>query len=139
MEMKKEKSANHKLVRASLAMLGMAAMTAMAVADDALVRLNLKDGGMRTERVALESVSPTQLRFTYPKEKIAADVVSVEVLPDFMTAQKGDEGYWIDARGAYGRFDRDNGSYSNDRSGWMPIFALKRGDTLWYGQVMGWR
>ena len=139
MEMKKENSANHKLVRASLAMLGMAAMTAMAVADDALVRLNLKDGGMRTERVALESVSPTQLRFTYPKEKIAADVVSVEVLPDFMTAQKGDEGYWIDARGAYGRFDRDNGSYSNDRSGWMPIFALKRGDTLWYGQVMGWR
>ena len=115
-------------------------MTAMSVfADDALVRLNLADGGIRTERVALEAVSPTQVRFTYPKAKISDDVVSIDVVPDFMTARKGDDGYWIDARGAYGRFEKDRGEYANDRAGWMPIFGMKRGDTLWYGQVMKWR
>ena len=117
----------------------MAIAVMSADAEDALVRVNLADGVIRTERVALESVSPTQVRFTYPKEKIAEDVVSIDVIPDFMTANKGDEGYWIDARGAYGRFEMDNGEYANDRAGWMPIFGLKRGDTLWYGQVMGWR
>jgi len=115
-------------------------MSAMcAAAEDAVVRLNLADGGVRTERVALVSVSSSHMRFSYPKERIADDVVSIDVLPDFMTAKKGDEGYWIDARGAYGRFDRDDGEYANDRAGWMPIFGLKRGNTLWYGQVMGWR
>ena len=110
-----------------------------AFGEEALVRFNLADGGTRTERVALETVSPTQVRFTYPKERIADDVVSIDVVPDFMTAWKGDEGYWIDARGAYGRFDKDSGSYANDRAGWMPIFGMKRGDSLWYGQVMKWR
>ena len=110
-----------------------------AVAEDALVRVNLMNGGMRTERVALTAVSPTQVRFTYSKEKIAEDAVSIDIVPDFMTAKKGDDGYWIDARGAYGRFEKDDGEYSNDRAGWMPIFGLKRGSTLWYGQVKGWR
>ena len=110
-----------------------------AGAEDALVRLNLADGRVRTELVPLEQVSTAHLRFTYPKERIADDVVSIDVVPDFMTARKGDEGYWIDARGAYGRFEKDDGEYANDRAGWMPIFALKRGDTLWYGQVTGWR
>ena len=109
------------------------------IAEDALVRVNLMDGGVRTERVALESVSPSHVRFTYPKERISDDVVSIDVVPDFMTARKGDEGYWIDARGAYGRFEHEAGVYENDRAGWMPIFGLKRGDTLWYGQVMRWR
>ena len=110
-----------------------------AIADDALVRINLADGGVRTERVALVPVSPSHVRFTYPKEQIADDVVSIDVVPDFMIARKGDEGYWIDARGAYGRFEQETGVYENDRAGWMPIFGLKRGDALWYGQVMGWR
>ena len=40
------------------------------VSLDALVRVNLADGSVRTERVALESISPSLVRFTYPKEKI---------------------------------------------------------------------
>lgn len=126
--------------RVKVVVLPVAVLAAFGVAaDDALVRFNLVDGGTRTERVALETVSPSQVRFTYPKERIADDVVSIDVVPDFMTARKGDEGYWIDARGAYGRFDKDSGSYANDRAGWMPIFGMKKGDSLWYGQVMKWR
>ncbi len=123
----------------SIAAAVMAVATTVVCAESAEVRFNLMDGGVRTERVSLERVSTTQVRFTCPKERISDDVASVDVVPDFMTANKGDEGYWIDARGAYGRFEKDEGAYANDRAGWMPIFGLKRGNTLWYGQVMGWR
>lgn len=108
-------------------------------AEDAQVIVHLMDGGMRTEQIEMSEVSPTQLRFTYPKERIADDVESIDVVPGFMTAKKDDDGYWIDARGAYGRFNRASGEYANDRAGWMPIFGLKKGATLWYGQVMKWR
>ena len=107
-------------------------------AEDALVRLNLEDGGTRTERVALAEVAPAHVRFAYPKERIAEDVVSIDVVPDFMTARTGDEGYWVDARGAYGRFEMDDGEYSTTRA-WTPVFAMKRGGSLWYGHVTGWR
>lgn len=105
----------------------------------ALVRYALIGGGERTEQRELVPMPDGALRVTVPKEAIAADVKSVDVMPPFMTARKGDEGYWLDARGAYGLFDRDSGDYSNDRAGWMPIFGLKKGDALWYGQVMKWR
>lgn len=119
------------------AMLGLSALG--AVAEEAEVRFRLTDGTIRTERMALERTGADGFRFRLAKERIAGDVAAVEVVPDFMTARKGDEGYWIDARGAYGRFDRDDGVYANDRAGWMPIFGLKRGDTLWWGRVTGGR
>lgn len=109
-----------------------------AFSETALVRRHLVDGSVKTERAELVPTGDA-LRFTLRKEAIGDDVKWIDVVPDFMTAQKGDEGYWIDARGAYGRFEKDSGSYMNDRAGWMPVFGLKRGDTLWYGQVMKWR
>lgn len=90
-------------------------------------------------RVELAKLSDSHYRLTLKKEDIGADVKWIDVIPEFMTARKGDAGYWIDARGAYGRFDRESGSYENDRAGWMPIFGMKKGDSLWYGQVMKWR
>ena len=56
---------NRLRVCAALAMLG-----GGTFGEEALVRLNLVDGGVRTERVALEAVSPTHVRFTYPKGRI---------------------------------------------------------------------
>lgn len=106
----------------------------LLLAVSALVRTDVDQ-----KTVELEKISDTHYRFTMKKEDIGPKVNYVDVIPEFMTAQKGDEGYWLDARGAYGKFDRDNGSYENDRAGWMPIFGLKKGDTLWYGQVMKWR
>lgn len=78
------------------------------------------------------------MRLTIPKEHIANDVWAVEVLPSFMTAKKGDEGYWLSARGAYGEFDKENGLYYS-RLSVMPIYAMKRGSTMWYGHVKKWR
>lgn len=78
------------------------------------------------------------LRLTIPKEHITADVWGIEVLPPFMKAKKGDEGWWMNCRGVYGHFDRDNGSYRKSKN-ILPIYALKRGSTLWWGHVKQWR
>lgn len=106
----------------------------LLLAVSALVRTDVDE-----KRVELEKVSDSHYRFTMKKENIGANIKYIDVIPEFMTANKGDEGYWLDARGAYGKFDLDNGSYENDRSGWMPIFGMKKGNSLWYGQVMKWR
>ena len=119
--------------------IGVLCAVVSAWAETASVRFHGIDGTVRTEQMPLAATGPACFRFRLAKERIMDDVAAIDVVPDFMTAKKGDEGYWIDARGAYGRFDKDEGAYANDRSGWMPIFGLKRGNTLWYGQVMGWR
>ena len=78
------------------------------------------------------------MRLTIPKEHIATDVWGIEVVPSFMKAKKGDEGYWMSARGMYGKFDKDNGGYRVAKSV-MPIYAMKRGENLWWGHVKKWR
>ena len=93
---------------------------------------------VETRAVDLQPLAGGGLRFTLPKEEIPVDAWSVEVVPPFMRARKGDDGYWIQARGTYGRLDQDDGTYVKDRQ-LMPVFGLKRGDTLWYGHVKTWR
>ena len=78
------------------------------------------------------------LRLTIPKEDISADIWGVEVVPTFMTAKKGDEGYWMNGRGVYGLYDKEEGSFYKQRSV-TPIYAMKKGDVIWYGHVKKWR
>lgn len=78
------------------------------------------------------------LRLVIPKEHIAADVWGIEVLPSFMKAKKGDEGYWMNCRGVYGYFDKDNGNYCKSKN-ILPIYAFKHGSTMWWGHVKQWR
>ena len=124
--------------RRLIAVLGMLWVLPLC-AESVLVRQHLSNGEVRVARAGLETVRAGHFRFAMKKDAIGADVKWVDVIPDFMTAEKGEDGYWIDARGAYGLFDRESGGYENDRAGWMPIFGMKKGNALWYGQVMKWR
>lgn len=78
------------------------------------------------------------LRLTIPKGDIADDVWGIEVLPTFMKAKRGDDGYWLSSRGVYGLFDKSEGSFRKSKQQ-MPIYALKRGATMWWGHVKKWR
>ena len=91
-----------------------------------------------TRVVELQPLAGGSWRFCLPKEQIPADAWCVEVVPPFMRSQKGDAGYWIQARGTYGRFDQDDGVYAKERQ-LMPIYGVKKGETLWYGHVKTWR
>ena len=112
-------------------------------AEKAEVRF-LKGAGAKTAEVfatrsvELKDGSEGALRFVLAKEEIPAEAMAIEVVPDFMTAKKGDAGYWMNARGTYGAFDKDEGTFSAWRS-LMPIYALRRGDEMWYAHVRTWR
>ena len=91
-----------------------------------------------TRVVELERVSDSHFRAVVPKSEIPSDATSVSVVPQFMQARRGDEGWWMQARGTYGRFDKDDGSYVSTRQ-LMPVFAVRRGGSLWYAHVRTWR
>ena len=111
------------------------------LAEKAEVRMVLKDGKKLnpvSKTVELEKVSADKFRIVIPKESIPENAKFVEVIPEFAKANKGDDGYWMQARGTYGKFDKDNGFYSKNRQ-LMPIYAVKKGETMFWGHVKTWR
>ena len=59
------------------------------------------------------------LRLVIPKKDISAEIWAVEVVPTFMTANKGDEGYWMNGRGVYGLYDKEEGSFPKHASDFL--------------------
>lgn len=112
-----------------------------AGAEDALVRYRFKSGKGQEriveERLELQSEGDC-LRAVLPKSRIPADAWAVDIVPGFMTAKTGEDGYWMQARGTYGKFTEKNGIYRKDRQ-LMPIYAVKRGNEMWWGHVKTWR
>lgn len=107
-------------------------------AESVPVRLVLKDG--RTERLSLplQPCGAGKWRVRLAKESVPPDAKWLEVVPEFMTAKKGDAGYWMNGRGVYGNFDRDEGENRWWRSQ-MPLYAVKRGDTLHFARMLTYR
>ena len=121
--------------------LGVAALAGMCWAESALLRIGYPQAkGLRyeTRTVELEKTGDASWRFTLPKAEIPKDAKYVEVLPSFFTARKGDDGYWMQARGTYGLFDKDDGIYVRPAQ-LMPVFGVKKGGSLWYAHVKTWR
>ena len=118
-------------------------LASVSVAETAAVRI-LKGRNFRsaavveTRTVELEKLADARWRFTMPKGSVPADVQAIEVVPAFMTARKGESGYWINGRGVYGNFDRDDGENRWGRSH-MPLYGLKRGGTMHWAQMKTYR
>ena len=87
-----------------------------------------------TRTVPLTPQDDGALRFALRPEAIPPDAVWIDVVPPFMTARRGDPGYWMNGRGVWGAFTRDAGQNRWWRSQ-MPLFAVSRGDGLWGGHV----
>ena len=121
---------------------GVIAFALTGLAETASVRIGYPQGpkGVRyeTRTVELEKTGDASWRFVMPKAEIPKNAKCVEVVPSFFTARKGDDGYWMQARGTYGLFDKDDGTYVKAVQ-LMPIFGVKRGASLWYGHVKTWR
>ena len=74
-----------------------------ALAETAQLRILWGDV-KKPSRTELRTVEMSRLdgsgcRITVPKAEIPADATCVDVVPPFMTAEKGDEGWWMQARG----------------------------------------
>ena len=63
--------------------------------------------------------------FRWPRAAIPSDATCVEVIPDFATATKGEEGYFVmpDGGGCYGTFRADSGRLALSKN-WFPITAF---------------
>ena len=121
--------------------LAVALAAAGAIAETAELRIIRKTkAGRVVERAAaeLERVDARILRFTYPKAKVSDDVLRLEVVPAFMRANVGDDGYWFQGRGVWGSFRPQVGTNFWTRLQ-TPVFGLKRGDRLWYAHMKTYR
>ena len=115
-----------------------------ACAETAELRFAFTSGGgearVETRRLELEPADGggAHFRAVVRRDEIPPDAASVSIVPEFMRARRGDEGWWMNGRGAYGRFDAGDGRFSAPRQ-LMPVFALRRNGTLWYAHVRTWR
>ncbi len=111
---------------------------ATLLADTVTVRTTYRDGKVDEKEVQLQNVSENTGRVTIPKSEIAENVKYIDVIAPFAKANKGDEGYWVNARGAYGKFDKENGTYSAPRNV-MPIFGMKTKDRTFWAHIKTYR
>ena len=112
-----------------------------AVAETAEIRMRVGKSGaevVQTKTVELEKLAQDKFRLVIPKESITEDVKSIDIVPEFARANKGDEGYWIMPRGTYGKFDKDDGVYVRNRH-LMPIFGMKRDGKMFWGHMKTYR
>ncbi len=107
------------------------------ISSPVLIRQTNNDGTVSERKIDSRELGGGLERITIKKESLA-DVAYVDVIPDFARAKKGDDGYWVDGRGWYGRFDRDNGEFCYIRS-FMPIFGMKKADKTFWAVVKTYR
>lgn len=88
----------------------------------------------RTEALAEEG---STLRFRWASNDIPAGVRSIEVLPDFATATKGEPGYFVMPNGEVGGFHEQDGERTARNSMPMPIFGMKNPRATFVAIVTG--
>lgn len=129
------------MIKKILSMLVVLLATSFLQAETAEVRTVFKKGKdlvSESKTVELEKISENKFRIVIAKDSIPEDATYLEIIPEFAKANKGEDGYWMQARGTYGLFDKDNGIYVKNRQ-LMPIYAVKKGDKMFWGHVKTYR
>ena len=116
----------------------MAAFASSLSGETVNVRTTYMDGKTEVKTVELQKISESLERLDIPKSELADNVKFIDVIPNFATAKKGDEGYWIHARGTYGNFDKENGKHSMDRQV-IPVWGVKTADKTFWANVTSCR
>ena len=90
----------------------------------------VKGERVRGERVKVDvrryaPVENGRVLFRWPKDEIPRNATCVEVIPDFASARKGEDGYFVmpQGGGCYGRFRADEGRFAMTKN-WFPITAF---------------
>ena len=101
-----------------MTILTVATTCCIAFADVAQLRIAWGEAD-NTEReelrsLELERIGSSHFRAVVRKSDIPADATTVSIVVPFMTARRGDEGWWMQARGTYGKFDKADGRYVGD-------------------------
>lgn len=103
--------------------LAMVIICGEAVAETATVVTTYPKGETAEKIYDLQRVGPDVLRLTVPLEEIDPKAKYLDIQAEFATAKKGDEGYWVLARGVYGTFRLDQGSIHD--APLIPVYGMK--------------
>ena len=100
------------------------------------VETALMDG---TKTVETAEVPETDgvVRFVWPREKVPARFKSVTVTPDFATARKGEDGYWVMPNNTFGTYRIDDGCVFESWGVFMPMFGMKTPRSTYCAIVTG--
>lgn len=102
---------------------GAASFSASAI-ETANVRVKKLDGTESEKTVKLADLGGGVWRFKMPVSEISRDTASIEVLNDWATAQKGEDGFFINQQGAYGTFRLSEGKVLAPRQP-VHVFGMK--------------
>ena len=100
------------------------------------VETAVSGGAKRVDTVELPECDGI-VRFVWPREKVPASFTSVTVTPDFATARKGEEGYWVMPDNSFGTYRLDNGGMFEDWGVFMPMFGMKTPRSTYCAIVTG--
>lgn len=96
---------------------------AMAVAATMTVETTTLDGQTLRETRPLD-IRDGRVRFVWPKSQVPANVKRVSLTPDFATAKKGEDGYWVFPNNTLGTFRLSDGTHRCGHM-MMPMFGMK--------------
>ena len=105
--------------------------------DDVQVRI-CTPHGVETRHMRLARNGSGHARFTFRRSDLPRNARWLDVVPSFMSAPRGADGYWIHGRGLYGTFDKPAGTNVWWRQQ-MPIYGLKRGTGLAWAHMRTYR
>ena len=111
--------------------IGMAVFAAIITVETVLT------DGTKTVETAEVPETDGIVRFVWPKEKVPGNFKSVTVTPDFATARKGEEGYWVMPNNSFGTYRLDNGGIFEDWGVFMPMFGMKTPRSTYCAIVTG--
>lgn len=86
--------------------------------------LTFKDTHVEQRTLAVQPDAKGVMTFVVKRSELAADLVSLAVLPDFATAKTGEGGYFVMPNGHLGSFHETNGVEKLSAS-CMPMFGMK--------------
>ena len=100
------------------------------------VETALTDGTKSVEKMKVPEKEGV-VRFVWPKEKVPGNFKSVTVTPDFATARKGEDGYWVMPNNTFGTYRLDDGRVFESWGVFMPMFGMKTPRSTYCAIVTG--
>ena len=126
------------MLKIAAAICALLCATCILMGESVTLRTVYLDGRTDMKSMNLENVSDSLKRLIVRREDIAENIRFIDVIPSFAPAKKGDDGYWIHARGTYGKFDKDSGRYSMRRQV-IPVWGMKTPSVAFWANVRTYR
>ena len=113
-------------------------LTSLAFADTVHLRILKTDKSTEPRNITLSKMEDGAMRLKIAVSEIPENTQHIDVVHEFFTAKKGEEGFWIFGRGVYGTFSQDNDIFSLTNIH-IPLMGIKTPRGTYVGIIKGLR